>query len=85
MSKFSILGVVLLDNRTYPLSNLDKLLLCRIIKNYLKHTIYYGEEHKLTAENDYYFWFLIGIYYHVGVPKYLDELESLPRDSVGLN
>ena len=74
MSKFSILGVVLLDNRTYPLSNLDKLLLCRIIKNYLKHTIYYGEEHKLTAENDYYFWFLIGIYYHVGVPKYLDEL-----------
>ncbi len=44
----------------------------RIIKNYVKHTIYYGEERMLTLENDFYFWFLIGIYYHVGVPKYLD-------------
>lgn len=42
MSKFSTLGVILLENRNFLLIK-DKLLLMRIIKNYIKHTIYYGE------------------------------------------
>ena len=43
MSKFNTLGVILLENRNFYLHIKDKLLLMRIIKNYIKHTIYYGE------------------------------------------
>ena len=51
-------------------------ILTRVIRNYIKHTIYYSKADQLTKENDIYFWLAIGIFYHVGYSENKEEDKS---------